>query len=114
MTFPLACFAAAPSRLRHALSSVRLLMLLHWKQDAHFAVVVIANSLEGALLRVSRGKLQDISARLLRRGPFSSQTRSLFSAVPEAAALGTGCSLCCGRDRELARRGSAARLAGHV
>ena len=43
--FMLACSAAAPSRLRHALSSVRLLMLLHWKQDAHFAVVVIANSL---------------------------------------------------------------------
>ena len=29
-------------------------MLLHWGQDAHFAVVVIANSLKGALLRVSR------------------------------------------------------------
>ena len=50
---PLACSAAAPSRLRHALSSVQLLMLLHREQDAHFAAVVIANSLEGALLRVS-------------------------------------------------------------
>ena len=30
-------------------------MLLHWGQDAHFAAVVIANSLEGALLHVSRG-----------------------------------------------------------
>ena len=59
----LACSAEAPSRLRHALSSVRLLMPLHWEQDAHFAAVVIANSLEGALLRVSLGKLQDISAR---------------------------------------------------
>ena len=29
-------------------------MLLHWGQDAHFAAEVIANSLEGALLRVSR------------------------------------------------------------
>ena len=28
-------------------------MLLHWGQDAHFTAVVIANSLEGALLRVS-------------------------------------------------------------
>ncbi len=28
-------------------------MLLHWEQDAHFATGVIANSLEGALLRVS-------------------------------------------------------------
>ena len=51
--FPLACSAAAPSRLRHALSSVRLLRPLHWGQDAHFAAEVIANSLEGALLRVS-------------------------------------------------------------
>ena len=50
---PLACSAAAPSRLRHALSSVRHLMPLHWGQDAHFTAVVIANSLEGALLRVS-------------------------------------------------------------
>ena len=87
-------------------------MPLHWEQDAHFAAVVIANSLEGALLRVSLGMLQDISARLLRSSPFSSQTRSLFSAAPDAAALGTGCSLRSGCDRELARRGSAARLAG--
>ena len=49
----LACSAAAPSRLRHALSSVRLLKPLHREQDAHFTAVVIANSLEGALLRVS-------------------------------------------------------------
>ena len=49
----LACSAAAPSRLRHALSSARLMMLLHWEQDAHFAAAVIANSLEGTLLRVS-------------------------------------------------------------
>ena len=28
-------------------------MLLHWEQDAHLAAAVIANSLEGALLRVS-------------------------------------------------------------
>ena len=28
-------------------------MPLHWEQDAHFAAAVIANSLEGALLRVS-------------------------------------------------------------
>ena len=28
-------------------------MLLHWEQDAHFAAGVIANSLEGVLLRVS-------------------------------------------------------------
>ena len=88
-------------------------MLLHWGQDAHFAAVVIANSLEGALLRVSLGKLQGIFARLLRSSPFSSQTRSLFSAAPDAVALGTGCSLCCGSDRELAQRGSAARLAEH-
>ena len=51
--YPLACSAAAPSRLRHALSSARHLILLHWGQDAHFAAVVIANSLEGALLRGS-------------------------------------------------------------
>jgi len=38
-------------------------MPLHWEQDAHFAAVVIANSLEGALLRVSLCMLQDISAR---------------------------------------------------
>ena len=55
--FSLACSAAAPSHLRHALSSVRLLMLLHWEQDAHFAAVVIANSLEGTLLRVSLSAL---------------------------------------------------------
>ena len=51
--FSLACSAAAPSRLRHALSSVQLLMPLHWGQDAHFVAAMIANSLEGALLRVS-------------------------------------------------------------
>ena len=51
--FSLACSAAAPSRLKHALSLVQLLMPLHWEQDAHFAAVVIANSLEGTLLRVS-------------------------------------------------------------
>ncbi len=51
--FPLACSAAAPSRLRHALSSVRLLSLVRCDTGAHFAAVVIANSLEGALLRVS-------------------------------------------------------------
>ena len=51
--FPLACSAAAPSRLRHALSSAQHLMPLHREQDAHFTAVVIANSLEGALLRVS-------------------------------------------------------------
>ena len=53
----LACSAAAPSRLRHALCSVPFLMLLHWEQDAHFAAAVIANSLEGALLRVSLSAL---------------------------------------------------------
>ena len=52
-TLSLACSAAAPSRLKHVLSSVQLLMRLHWEQDAHFAAGVIANSLEGALLRVS-------------------------------------------------------------
>ena len=30
---------------------------------------------------------REVSARLLRSSPFSSQTRSLFSAVPEATAL---------------------------
>ena len=55
--FSLACSAAAPSRLKHALSLVQLLMPLHWGQDAHFAAEVIANSLEGTLLRVSLSAL---------------------------------------------------------
>ena len=66
----LACFAAAPSRLRHALSSVQLLMPLHWRQDAHFAAVVIANSLDGALLRVSLGKLSVFCRFLTQRAQF--------------------------------------------
>ena len=65
------------------------------------------------LLSEGDGARREVSAHLLRSSPFSSQTRSLFSAAPDAAALGTGFSLHCGRDRELARRGSAPRLAGH-
>ena len=47
-------------------------MLLHWGQDAHFAAVVIANSLEGALLRVSLK---------CRQSPPGPPTRAIESAA---------------------------------
>ena len=67
---PLACSAEAPSRLKHALSSAQHLSLLHCDAGVHFAAGVIANSLEGALLRVSLEP---------RKSPLGPPTRAIVS-----------------------------------